>query len=219
MPTSRPFPAPAERAPARFSALARAARATGAALALLALAACNRGAPGGDDGAAPDDATAEALRAVAVETGEALAGQEGAAAPTNALGAAERAPEVEPYAVTGAPSEPEAVRASEAGALDRPLFVWFVAADCEACAELESDVAAARDAWSDRVAFVTIDVDDPAAADVVRRLNVTEAPSYAVLYSSGAPAASFSEWPGAEAFGTYLEQVLQLDAGSAGARD
>lgn len=189
-----------------------------AALALAAvLAACNQGAPGGgEDGTAPDDATAEALRAVAVETGEALAGQEGAAAPTNALGVAERAPQVEPYAITGAPSEPEAVRASEVGALDRPLFVWFVAEGCEACAAIEDEVFAARDTWSDRIAFVTVDVDDPAAADVVRRLNVAQAPSYAVLYSSGAPAASFTEWPGTEALGTYLEQVLQLDAGDAG---
>jgi len=181
---------------------------------LLALAACGGGGDADDVATAPDDATAEAMRAVAVQTNAALADEEGAPAPTNALGGGAPAAAAAPYQLSGAESEPEAVRAAERGGLDRPLFVWFVADGCDACAAIEDEVATVRDSWSDRVGFVTIDVDDPAAADVVRRLNVASAPAFVVLYSSGSPAANFTEWPGAASFGQYLEQVLQLDAGT-----
>lgn len=185
---------------------------------LLALAACNRDKAIDDVATAPDDATAEALRDVAVATSEALAGEEGAAAPTNALSEGGAAPKVAPYNLSGAESEPEAVRAAELGGLDKPLFIWFLGANCDACPGIEDDVASIRDTWSDRVGFVTIDVDDPAAADVVRRLNVASAPTFVVLYTSGSPAATFTEWPGTDAFSSYLEQVLQLDAGSDASR-
>jgi hypothetical protein len=161
-----------------------------------------------------DDATAEALRAIAMATNAALAEAEQVPAPVNALSRSENdddssfAPEdVAPYEVQGSESEPAAVAAAAAGRIGRPLLAMFRTADCPTCDANDTELAELVAERSPRLAFVTVDMDDPEAELVTRRFNVSQAPTFVMLNSAGRTLGHFSEWPGADLMAAYLDQL------------
>lgn len=175
-----------------------------------------------------DDATAEALRAIANATNEALAGAESVPAPINALARSaaqdaaiggdgeaeieEGAPagasgDTSPYTPTGAESEPAAVVAAEEGRIGRPALVWFHAEWCQVCQEIAPDMAAIRESFGADIAFVKVDIDDPEADLVERRFNVRGTPTFVLFDADGRTAGHMPGWPGAERMTAYLDQL------------
>ncbi len=186
-----------------------------AAIATVALAAAGCRAAAPSDPAAVDAATTEAIQRTAIETADAVAALDSEPAPTSALAGTQAAVEATAAlsataavaAPSGGASDPAAVEAAADGRLGRPLAAFFHGADCAACAAAEADWAQVAAAEGGRVAFVRVDVADPAAAAVARRFQVGQAPAWVVLASDGRPVARVNAWPGAEAFAGYVAQA------------
>lgn len=179
-----------------------------AALALLA-AACGDPAPEDVD-LSGDDATAEALREVALATSEALRGLEQAPAPTSPP----RQDADDDREAPGAlPEGAELLVQAEEAGLERPLFVAFLAEDCEPCAEAERSFQAVSADYLDRVDALVVNLEDEGAEALRRRYAVREIPSFVILGTDGRPAASFTAWPGDEEVAGYLDGVLVMDGG------
>ncbi len=170
--------------------------------------------PQNEDRLARDDATAVALRAVAIATNEALSAGESVPAPGNSLSAGtegdggdEGAATGERYVLRGGASEPEAVLAAEEGRIGRPVAAWFYRPGCNRCPEIERDLDELAAEYGDEVGFVRVDIDDAAAAELVRRFNIQRASTLVLYDKDGRTAGNVGGWPAQADIRAFLDQL------------
>jgi thioredoxin-like negative regulator of GroEL len=95
---------------------------------------------------------------------------------------------------------------SFAPATDRPTFIFFYAAECELCPQMQPVVDGIRAQYADRVLFAFLDA--ASAGEVMARYDQTGYPSYVLLRKDGSVAWSFLGARTPAQFAAELEKTL-----------
>jgi thioredoxin-like negative regulator of GroEL len=91
-------------------------------------------------------------------------------------------------------------------ATDRPTLIYFYAAECELCPQMQPVVDGMRAQYGDRVQFAYLDA--ASAGDMMARYDQTGYPSYVLLRKDGSVAWSFLGSRTPAQFAAEVERVL-----------
>ncbi len=91
-------------------------------------------------------------------------------------------------------------------AADRPTLIYFYAAQCELCPQMQPVVDEMRARYSDRVQFTYLDA--ASAGDVMAQYEQTGYPSYVLLRKDGSVAWAFLGAVTSQGFAAQIEKVL-----------
>ncbi len=103
-------------------------------------------------------------------------------------------------------SDAPAAYSSFTPASDRPTLIYFYAAQCELCPQMQPVVDQMRTLYGDRVMFVYLDA--ASAGDVMARYEQTGYPSYVLLRKDGSVVWSFLGARTPQEFAAQIEKVL-----------
>ena len=104
---------------------------------------------------------------------------------------------IEYYVPTGASTDAAGLAAAEQGALGKPSMVFFHADWCHVCQEIAPEYAAIQDTHANDIAFIKMNVDDPASGEAKGRYGVRGTPTFVAFDATGKVVQSYSGWPGA----------------------
>lgn len=107
-------------------------------------------------------------------------------------------------ACSGAPATPPA--GPFAPATDRPTLIYFYAAQCELCPQMQPVVDGMRAQYGERVQFVYLDAAQ--AAEVMAQYEQTGYPSYVLIRKDGSVAWNFLGAVTTKEFVAKIENVL-----------
>lgn len=91
-------------------------------------------------------------------------------------------------------------------ATDRPTLLYFYAAQCELCPQMQPVVDQMRAQYGDRVKFVYLDA--ASAGEVMAQYDQTGYPSYVLLRKDGSVAWAFLGARTPQEFAAQIEKVL-----------
>lgn len=91
-------------------------------------------------------------------------------------------------------------------ATDRPTLIYFYAAQCDLCPQMQPVVDQMRTQYGDRVQFVYLDAAQ--AGDVMAQYEQTGYPSYVLIRRDGGVAWNFLGAITAQGFAAEIEKVL-----------
>lgn len=107
-------------------------------------------------------------------------------------------------ACASAPQAPsQSAPAAQPAAEGKPVFIELYATWCGSCMSMKPVVSKLRDAYGDRVAFQSYNIDDPASAEVMQKYRYIGRPQFVVVSSSGAVVAN--------RVGVFRYEQLQAD--------
>lgn len=114
------------------------------------------------------------------------------------------------YQLTGAPTEAEGLVAAEGGRIGQPALVWFHADWCEICQSIKPTVNELQTTYDGRVAFIRMNVDDPASQRANRQYSVRGTPTFLLIDRHGKQLQRFSGWPGEQQVVSLLDQAAAM---------
>ncbi len=114
------------------------------------------------------------------------------------------------YQLTGAPTEAEGLVAAESGRIGQPALVWFHADWCEICQSIKPTVNDLQTTYEGRVAFIRMNVDDPASQTANRQYSVRGTPTFVLIDRHGEQLQRFSGWPGEQQVVSLLDQAAAM---------
>lgn len=95
---------------------------------------------------------------------------------------------------------------SFAPAIDRPTLIYFYAAQCELCPQMQPVVDQMRAQYGERVQFTYLDA--ASAGDIMAQYDQTGYPSYVLIRKDGSVAWAFLGARTAQEFSAQIEKVL-----------
>lgn len=111
------------------------------------------------------------------------------------------------YMPTGADTELSGLAAAEAGRMGKPTLVWFHAHWCHVCQEIRPEMEAIGQAYSPRLAMVTMNVDHVDSQDAAQRYQVSGTPTFVLFGADGEVVKRFSGWLGRPTLESFLDRV------------
>ncbi|GEM_PF-3088861 len=117
-------------------------------------------------------------------------------------------PDEQPITFDLSDTNPDALRAAEAGRLGRPAVIFFYAEWCPVCQQVGAELDVLPQVAEGRLAVIRMNVDHNATRPFLRKYRVRGVPTFVLIDDDGTVLANVSGWPGREAIERAFGHVL-----------